>query len=79
MEDWIVAFPLRRRLEELKLVLKTNSVVDETVFDKQLRIKNVSCMIMVEVLRQRKKVGREDTKDSLQKGFIVLVKQGNAC
>lgn len=64
MEDWIVAFPLRRRLEELKLVLKTNSVVDETVFHKQLRIKIMvdvlKCHQNYSVLRQRKKVGRED-------------------
>ena len=63
MEDWIVAFPLRRRLKELKLVLKTNSVVDETVFDK-LRIKIMvdvlKCHQNYSVLRQRKKVGRED-------------------
>lgn len=41
MEDWVVAFPKSKRFVELKLVLKTNSVVGETGFEERIIIKMV--------------------------------------
>lgn len=36
MDDWMVAFPKSKRFVELKLVLKTNSVVGETGFKEKI-------------------------------------------
>lgn len=48
MEDWMVALPKRRRLVELKLVLKMNSVPEI-----ELRITSVT------VIRTRGRVGKD--------------------
>lgn len=62
MEDWMVALPKRRRLVELKLVLKMNSVPEV-----ELRITSVM------VIRTRGRVG-EDIRERERDMAVVMEK-----